>query len=150
MPKYTDAQKQQWAEQRQQQLTAITDMLEQGVADVFTSEKYMEYLKTMSKFTRYSTNNTILISMQRPEATLVAGYEAWKKNFNRQVKKGEKGIKIFAPVPYKSTIERDKIDPNTRQVVLDRNGEAVKEQVEVRRAASRAITVFDVSHQNSR
>lgn|GEM_PF-5523237 len=145
MPKYTDAQKQQWAEQRQQQLTAITDMLEQGVADVFTSEKYMEYLKTMSKFTRYSTNNTILISMQRPEATLVAGYEAWKKNFNRQVKKGEKGIKIFAPVPYKSTIERDKIDPNTRQVVLDRNGEAVKEQVEVRRAAFRAITVFDVS-----
>ena len=67
MPKYTDAQKQQWAEQRQQQLTAITDMLKQGVADVFTSEKYMEYLKTMSKFTRYSTNNTILISMQRPE-----------------------------------------------------------------------------------
>jgi antirestriction protein ArdC len=75
----------------------------------------------------------------------VAGYEAWKKNFNRQVKKGEKGIKIFAPVPYKSTIERDKIDPSTRQVVLDRNGEAVKEQVEVRRAAFRAITVFDVS-----
>ena len=145
MPKYTDAQKQQWAEQRQQQLSAITDLLEQGVSEVFTSEKYMEYLKTMSKFTRYSTNNTILISMQRPEATLVAGYEAWKRNFNRQVKKGEKGIKIFAPVPYKRTIERDKIDPSTRQPVVDQNGDTVKEQVEVRRAAFRAITVFDVS-----
>ena len=126
MPKYTDAQKQQWAEQRQQQLSAITDMLEQGVSEVFTSEKYMEYLKTMSKFTRYSTNNTVLISMQRPDATLVAGYEAWRRNFNRQVKKGEKGIKIFAPVPYKRTIERDKIDPSTRQPVVDQNGDTVK------------------------
>ena len=81
---------------REEQLKQITEQLEQGVAEIFTSEKYTEYLNTMAKFHNYSFNNTLLIAMQKPEATLVAGYQAWQKKFNRQVKRGEKGIQIIA------------------------------------------------------
>lgn len=129
----------------QQTVADITDKLEQGVHDLFESEKYKAYLSSMSKFHNYSLNNTILISMQKPEATLVAGYQAWKKNHGRQVRKGEKGIKIIAPAPYKVKTEKDVIDPGTQKPVLDTNGNPRKETVEVERPGFRVATVFDVS-----
>ena len=92
----------------EKQLKEISERLEQGVKEIFTSERYTEYLNTMSKFHNYSFNNTLLITMQKPEATLVAGYQAWQKKFNRQVKRGEKGIQIIAPAPYKEKQEIEK------------------------------------------
>lgn len=134
------------AENRQQQeIKEITDKLEQGVKELFESEKYKVFLHTMSKFHNYSLNNTMLIAMQMPEATLVAGYEAWKKNHERHVVKGEKGIRIFAPAPYKVKVERDKIDPVTNKPVLDENNNPVKEVVEVKKPAFKLVSVFDVS-----
>ena len=97
-----------------QQVREITDKLEQGIKELFDSERYKEYLRTMSKFYNYSFNNTLLIAMQKPEATYVAGYTAWQRNFDRQVMKGEKGIKILAPAPYKAQVECEKLDPKTR------------------------------------
>lgn len=129
----------------QQTITEITEKLEQGVHELFESEKYKAYLSSMSKFHNYSLNNTILISMQKPDATLVAGYQAWKKNHGRQVKRGEKGIKIIAPAPYKVKTERDVIDPNTQKAVLDADGKPQKETVEIERPSFRVATVFDVS-----
>ena len=93
-----------------QQVREITDKLEQGIKELFESERFKEYLRTMSKFYNYSFNNTLLIAMQKPEATYVAGYTSWQRNFDRQVMKGEKGIKILAPAPYKAQEEREKID----------------------------------------
>lgn len=123
----------------------ITDQLEKGVQEIFESDKYKEWLSTMSKFHHYSLNNTILIAMQRPDATNVAGYQAWKRNFGRQVRKGEKGIRIIAPSPYKVKAEQEKKDPATGKTVLDANGQPVKETVEIERPAFRVATVFDVS-----
>ena len=97
----------------EKQLKEISERLEQGVKEIFTSERYTEYLNTMSKFHNYSFNNTLLITMQKPEATLVAGYQAWQKKFNRQVKRGEKGIQIIAPAPFKEKQEIEKTDPET-------------------------------------
>ncbi len=134
------------AENRQQQeIKEITDKLEQGVKELFESEKYKVFLHTMSKFHNYSLNNTMLIAMQMPEATLVAGYEAWKKNHERHVMKGEKGIRIFAPAPYKVKVEQDKIDPVTNKPVLDENNNPVREVVEVKKPAFKLVSVFDVS-----
>ena len=101
------------AKKQQQTIAEITDKLEQGVHELFNSERYREYLSTMAKFHNYSLNNTILISMQKPDATLVAGYQSWKKNHGRQVKRSEKGIRIIAPAPYKVRTEQDVIDPET-------------------------------------
>ena len=123
----------------------ITDQLEAGIHDLFESERYQQWLTTMSRFHNYSLNNTMLIAMQKPEATLVAGYTAWQKQFGRQVQKGEKGIKILAPAPYKEMVEMDKIDPDTRLPVLDENGDPVKEEQEVTRPAYKVVSVFDVS-----
>lgn len=128
-----------------QQVREITDKLEQGIQELFESEKYKEYLNTMSKFYRYSFNNTLLIAMQKPEATLIAGYTAWQRNFDRHVMKGEKGIRILAPAPYKAQEERDKLDPATQMPVLDEDGKPVKETVEVMRPAFKVVSVFDVS-----
>ena len=139
------ALKQDDPEVRKRPLEEITDQLEKGVQEIFESDKYKTWLFTMSKFHHYSLNNTILIAIQRPDATSVAGYQAWKRNFGRQVRKGEKGIKIIAPSPYKVKTEQDKIDPYTHLKVLDSNGEPVKEVVEVERPAFRVATVFDVS-----
>ena len=108
---------------RKQQMKEITERLEQGVKDIFTSEMYTTYLRTMAKFHNYSFNNTLLIAMQRPDATLVAGFNAWKNKFNRYVKKGEKGIQIIAPAPIKEVEEREKIDKDTGLAVLNENGE---------------------------
>lgn len=130
---------------QQQEIKEITDKLEQGVKELFESEKYKVFLHTMSKFHNYSLNNTMLIAMQMPEATLVAGYEAWKKNHERHVVKGEKGIRIFAPAPYKVKVEQDKIDPVTNKPVLDENNNPVKEVVEIKKPAFKLVSVFDVS-----
>lgn len=128
-----------------QKVKEITDKLEEGLKELFESEKYKTYLSTMSKFHNYSFNNTLLIAMQKPEATLVAGYKAWQKNFERHVNKGEKAIRILAPAPYKIKEERDKLDPVTGEMMFDENGMPQKEEVEVTIPAFRAVSVFDVS-----
>ena len=128
-----------------QKVQEITDKLEEGLKELFESEKYKTYLSTMSKFHNYSFNNTLLIAMQKPEATLVAGYKAWQKNFERHVNKGEKAIRILAPAPYKIKEERDKMDPVTGEMMFDENGMPQKEQVEITIPAFRAVSVFDVS-----
>ena len=128
-----------------QKVQEITEKLEQGIKELFESEKYKTYLNTMSKFHNYSFNNTMLIAMQKPDATLVAGFKAWQKNFDRHVKKGEKGIRILAPAPYKIKEERDKIDPVTQELLLDKDGNPQKEEVEITIPAFRAVSVFDLS-----
>lgn len=127
------------------QVREITDKLEQGIKELFESERFKEYLRTMSKFYNYSFNNTLLIAMQKPEATYVAGYTSWQRNFDRQVMKGEKGIKILAPAPYKAQEEREKIDPLTQKPVIGADGKAVTETVEVLHPAFKVVSVFDVS-----
>ena len=128
-----------------QRVQELTDKLEQGLQDLFNSDSYRNYLSTMSKFHNYSFNNTLLIAMQKPDATLVAGFKAWHKNFDRHVKKGEKGIRILAPAPYKIKEERDKIDPVTQELLLDKDGNPQKEEVEITIPAFRAVSVFDLS-----
>ena len=128
-----------------QQVREITDKLEQGIKELFESERFKEYLRTMSKFYSYSFNNTLLIAMQKPDATYVAGYTSWQRNFDRQVMKGEKGIKILAPAPYKAQEEHEKIDPSTQKPVLDADGKPVTETVEIMRPAFKVVSVFDVS-----
>ena len=128
-----------------QKVQELTDKLERGLTELFNSESYKNYLSTMSKFHNYSFNNTLLIAMQKPEASLVAGYKAWQKNFDRHVNKGEKAIRILAPAPYKIKEERDKIDPVTQEIMLDRDGNPQKEEVEITIPAFRAVSVFDVS-----
>lgn len=127
------------------QVKEITDRLEQGVKDLFTGEKYLQYLQTMSRFHRYSTRNTVLIYMQKPDATLVAGYQAWQSKFGRYVKRGESGIKILAPTPFTIKKEQQKLDPDTRHPIIGSDGLPVTEEVEVRIARFKVIPVFDVS-----
>ena len=126
-------------------LKEITDRLENGIAGIFESEQYQAYLKTLSKFHNYSLNNTILIAMQKPDATHIAGYTAWKNDFGRQVNKGEKGIKILAPSPFKIKKEMDKIDPNTQRPVIGADGKPVTEEKEITIPAFKVVSVFDVS-----
>ena len=128
-----------------EKLKEITDSIEQGIKELFQSDKYAEYLRTMSRFHSYSARNTILIHMQRPDATAVAGFNAWKKKFQRHVKKGEKGITILAPTPFKKTIEEKKLDPVTKAPVLDQNGNAIMEEKEIEIPMFRPVKVFDVS-----
>ena len=129
----------------EKQLKEISERLEQGVKEIFTSERYTEYLNTMSKFHNYSFNNTLLITMQKPEATLVAGYQAWQKKFNRHVKRGEKGIQIIAPAPIREKQEIEKIDPVTKEPVIGDDGQPETEIVEMVIPRFRITTVFDVS-----
>ena len=129
----------------EKQLKEISERLEQGVKEIFTSERYTEYLNTMSKFHNYSFNNTLLITMQKPEATLVAGYQAWQKKFNRHVKRGEKGIQIIAPAPIREKQEIEKIDPVTKEPVIGDDGQPETEIVEMVIPRFRVATVFDVS-----
>lgn len=126
-------------------LKAITDSIEKGIKEVFESGRYEEYLQVMSRFHNYSFNNTLLIYMQKPDATLVAGFNKWKDKFGRSVNKGEKGIKIIAPTPYKKKIEKDVLDPDTKLPMKDENGEIIKEEKEVSIPSFRPVTVFDVS-----
>ena len=128
-----------------ERLQEITAGIEQGIKELFESEKYMRYLSVMSKFHRYSVNNTMLIYMQKPDATLVAGYNKWKDQFARHVKKGEHGITIIAPTPYKKKIEEMKRDPDTHAPILDADGKAVMEEKEIEIPMFRPVKVFDVS-----
>ena len=128
-----------------ERLREITDGIEQGIKELFESEKYMRYLSVMSRFHRYSVNNTMLIYMQKPDATLVAGYNKWKDQFERHVKKGEHGITIIAPTPYKKKIEEQKLDPDTKAPILDQDGKIITEEKEIEIPMFRPVKVFDVS-----
>ena len=126
-------------------LKEITDGIEQGIKELFTSEKYMQYLRTMSRFHRYSVNNTMLIYMQRPDATLVAGFNKWRDQFSRNVMKGERGIKIIAPTPFKKKIEQEKVDPQTKAPILNPDGTVATEEVEIKIPLYKVVSVFDVA-----
>ncbi|MBM6716732.1 DUF4316 domain-containing protein [Gemmiger formicilis] len=128
-----------------ERLQQITAGIEQGIKDLFESEKYMRYLSVMSRFHRYSVNNTMLIYMQKPDATLVAGYNKWKNQFERHVKRGEHGITIIAPTPFKKKIEEQKLDPDTKAPMLDAEGKVIMEEREVEIPMFRPVKVFDVS-----
>ena len=138
------------SEKPAEKLKEITDRLEQGITELFESERYREYLQVMSKFHNYSFNNTLLIAMQKPDASLVAGFSAWKNTFKRNVVKGEKGIKIIAPSPFKIKQEVEKIDPQTQKPVIGRDGKPVTEEKEVTIPAYKVVSVFDVSQTEGR
>lgn len=132
-----------YAEKQKEKMKELTQKLEQGVKDVFSSDEYTNYLKIMSKFHNYSASNCMLIKMQSPNATKVAGYESWKKNFERQVKKGEKGIQILAPST--KNIEVEKIDPKTKKPILDpKTNEPIIEKV-ISKVYYRPVHVFDIN-----
>lgn len=126
------------------QVTELTEQLEDGIRNMMNSEDYKQYLNVMSKFTNYSFNNSMLIAMQCPEASYVAGYKSWQANFDRHVNKGEKAIKIIAPAPYKTQREQDKIGADGKPI-LGKDGSPLKEKVEVTIPAYKAINVWDVS-----
>ena len=133
------------SEKPAEKLKEITDRLEQGIAELFDSERYKEYLRVMSKFHNYSFNNTLLIAMQKPDASLLAGFSAWKNNFERNVMKGQKGIKIIAPSPFKIRQEVEKIDPHTQKPIIGKDGKPVTEEKEIKIPAYKVVSVFDVS-----
>ena len=128
-----------------ERLQQITAGIEQGIKELFESDKYRRYLSVMSRFHRYSVNNTMLIYMQRPDATLVAGYNKWKNQFERHVKRGEHGITIIAPTPYKKKIEEQKLDPDTKAPMLDKDGKVIMEEKEIEIPLFRPVKVFDIS-----
>ena len=133
------------SEKPAEKMKEITDRLEQGITELFDSERYKEYLQVMSRFHNYSFNNTVLIAMQKPDASLIAGFNAWKNNFGRNVMKGQKGIKIIAPSPFKVKQQTEKIDPQTRKPVIGKDGKPVMEEKEVTIPAYKVVSVFDVS-----
>ena len=133
------------AQKPAEKMKEITDRLEQGIQELFESDRFTEYLQVMSKFHNYSFNNTLLIAMQKPDATLVAGYNSWKNLFGRQVAKGAKGIKVLAPSPFKVKKEMEKTDPKTGRPMTDKSGKPVKEEVEITVPAFKVVSVFDVS-----
>ena len=133
------------ADKPAEKLKEITDRLEQGISELFESDRYKEYLSVMSKFHNYSFNNTVLIAMQKPDASLIAGFNAWKNEFGRSVKKGEKGIRIIAPSPFKVKKQMEKIDPRTQRPVIGRDGKPVTEEKEVTIPAFKVVAVFDLS-----
>jgi hypothetical protein len=138
------------SKKNKERLKIITDSIEQGIKDLFESDKYRQYLRTMSRFHRYSVNNTLLIAMQRPDATRVAGFSKWRNQFGRHVRKGEKGIQIIAPTPFKKKIDAVKVDPDTKAPVLDQNGNTVMEESEIKIPMFRVVSVFDVSQTEGR
>ena len=138
------------ADKPAEKITEITDRLEQGITELFDSERYKEYLQVMSKFHNYSFNNTLLIAMQKPDASLIAGFNAWKNNFGRNVMRGEKGIRILAPSPYKIRQEVEKKDPQTGKTVIDSDGKPVTETKEIQIPAYKVVAVFDVSQTEGR
>lgn len=133
------------SENQKDRLKEITDRLEQGILQVFESERYKEYLRVMSKFYHYSFNNTMLIALQKPDASLIAGFSAWKNSHGRTVKKGEKGIRIIAPAPFKVKQEMEMLDPKTNMPVIGKDGKAVTEEKEITIPAYKVVSVFDVS-----
>ena len=133
------------AGKKEQQMKEITERLEQGVKELFTSEMYTKYLRTMSQFHNYSFNNTVLIAMQKPESTLVAGYQTWQKKFKRQVKRGEKGIQIIAPAPVRRKEVVEKVDPATNELVIGKDGQPETEEIVTVIPRFRVTTVFDIT-----
>jgi antirestriction protein ArdC len=133
------------AEKNKERLKEITDSIEQGIKDLFQSDRYAQYLRTMSRFHRYSVNNTMLIYMQKPDATLVAGFNKWRDQFSRNVMRGEKGIKIIAPTPFKKKIEEEKLDPDTKIPMRDADGSIIMEEKEIKIPMYKVVSVFDVS-----
>ena len=133
------------SENQKDRLKEITDRLEQGILEVFESERYKEYLRVMSKFHHYSFNNTMLIALQKPDASLIAGFSAWKNTHGRTVKKGEKGIRIIAPAPFKVKQEMEKLDPKTNMPLVGADGNAIIEEKEITIPAYKVVSVFDVS-----
>lgn len=131
-------------------VTEITKQLEEGIQNLFESDKFKTWLTTMARFHDYSLNNTLLIASQKPDATLVAGYTSWQKNFGRQVNKGEKAIRILAPAPYKKKTEVDKIDPVTGVILTNPDGSFIKETKEIVVPAFKVVSVFDVSQTDGR
>lgn len=133
------------AEKNKERLKEITDSIEQGIQNLFQSDRYAQYLRTMSRFHRYSVNNTMLIYMQKPDATLVAGFNKWHDQFSRNVMRGEKGIKIIAPTPFKKKIEEERLDPNTKIPMRDADGSIIMEEKEIKIPMYKVVSVFDVS-----
>ena len=133
-----------------ERIKEITAGIEKGIQELFESDRYRNYLTTMSRFHRYSLNNVMLIHAQKPDATLVAGFNKWKNSFGRHVKKGEKGIQILAPTPYKIKQEEQKLDPDTKLPLLDENGEPVTEEKEITIPMFKVVSVFDVSQTDGR
>ena len=138
------------SENQKDRLKEITDRLEQGILEVFESERYKEYLRVMSKFHHYSFNNTLLIAMQKPDASLIAGFNAWKNTHGRTVKKGQKGIRIIAPAPFKVKQEMERLDPKTNMPVIGADGNVLTEEKEITIPAYKVVSVFDVSQTEGR
>ena len=132
-------------ENNKDRLKEITDSIEQGIRDLFQSDRYAQYLRTMSRFHRYSVNNTMLIYMQKPDASLVAGFNKWRDQFSRNVRRGEHGIKIIAPTPFKKRIEQEKVDPDTKIPMRDAEGNIIVEEKEIKIPMYKVVSVFDVS-----
>lgn len=132
-------------DQAEARVKALTDRLESGISQVFQSSQYAEYLSAMSKFHQYSFGNSMLIFMQRPDATRVAGYNDWKNKFGRQVKAGEQGIQILAPCHYKRWVRQEKLDPQTNQTLYGADGQPIMEWVKIQAVKYRVVTVFDIS-----
>lgn len=136
------------AEQKQSnkdRLREITENIETGIKELFESDKYRQYLSTMSRFHRYSVNTTMLIYLQKPDVTLVAGFNKWQNQFERHVKKGEHSITIIAPTPFKRKIEEQKLDPDTKAPIIGKDGKIVTEEKEVEIPMFRPVKVFDVA-----
>ena len=138
------------AQNNKERLREITEGIEQGIKDLFASDKFADYLCTMSRFHRYSANNVMLIHMQMPGATHVAGFNKWRDQFGRHVVKGAKSIKIIAPTPFKKKIEEIKRDPDTQAPVLDKDGKAIMEEKEIQIPMFKVVSVFDVSQTEGR
>jgi len=141
----TLAEKKPAYDSKDKALDEITARLEEGIKEIFSSGKYADYLKVMSRFHRYSLNNTLLIAMQNPEASLVAGYHAWQKKFERHVCKGEQAIRIIAPAPEKRLVQKEKLDPVSQQPILDKDGQPIMEETEINVPRFKVVPVFDVS-----
>jgi antirestriction protein ArdC len=141
----TLAEKKPAYESKDKALDEITAKLEEGIKEIYSSGKYANYLKVMSRFHRYSLNNTLLIAMQNPEASLVAGYHAWQKKFERHVCKGEQAIRIIAPAPEKRLVQKEKLDPVSQQPILDKDGQPIMEETEINMPRFKVVPVFDVS-----
>lgn len=132
-------------QKNKERLKEITDSIEKGIKELFDSDKYKQYLKTMSRFPRYSVNNQMLIYMQMPNATHVAGFNKWHDQFERNVMKGQRGIKIIAPAPFKKKVEQEKLDPDTNLPMRDKDGKVIVEEKEIKVPMYKPVTVFDVS-----
>lgn len=131
--------------QSRDRLQETMERLEAGIMEIFDSDRYKNYLDVMSRFHNYSVNNTVLIAMQRPDATRVAGYNNWKDKFHRQVRRGEKGIRIIQPAPYQVKRQMEKVDPRTGKTVTGADGQPVMEEKDITVNAYRVGYVFDIS-----